>query len=278
MIRILVDSSADYQMQELREKQLELISLNIQLGEQAYQEGINLERNELYEKIEGGEGFPSTSQPSPQDFLDIFQKVKDQGDEIICILVSSALSGTYSCAVLAKNMVDYEGIHLIDSLAATHPIRILADHACELRTAGKTAQEICQSVEKLKSRVRVMAVVDTLEYLCRGGRISRTAATIGEMANLKPVVMITPEGKVEMIGKCLGINKSISFLMKKLQDIVLDPNYPVYSLYTYGIDNCIRLEERMEQDGCQVTERLQIGATIGTHVGPGAYGVVYVEA
>jgi len=192
MIRILVDSSADYRMQELKEKQLELISLNIQLGDQAYQEGINLGRDELYEKIESGEGFPSTSQPSPQDFLDIFQTVKDKGDEMICILVSSALSGAYNCAVLAKNMVDYEGIHLIDSLAATHPIRILADHACELRAEGMTAQEICQSVEELKSRVRVMAALDTLEYLCRGGRISRTTATIGEMANLKPVVMITP--------------------------------------------------------------------------------------
>ena len=109
---------------------------------------------------------------------------------IICILLSSALSGTYQSAVLAKNMVEYDSIYLIDSLSATYTIKIMADYACTLREKGYTAHEIIQAVENLKSRVKVLAALDTLEYLGRGGRISKTAAAIGDLANIKPIITI----------------------------------------------------------------------------------------
>ena len=139
MIKILVDSSADYQMEELKEKQLELIPLPIHLDGQEYIDGVNLERDEFYRLVAASKDFPTTSQPSPQEFLDIFQTVKKAGDELICILLSSELSGTYGCAVLAKEMADYEGIYLVDSKTATCAIKMLADYACRLRTEGVTA-------------------------------------------------------------------------------------------------------------------------------------------
>ncbi len=278
MIKILVDSSADYQMEELKEKQLELIPLPIHLDGQEYIDGVNLERDEFYRLVAASKDFPTTSQPSPQEFLDIFQTVKKAGDELICILLSSELSGTYGCAVLAKEMADYEGIYLVDSKTAICAIKMLADYACRLRTEGVTAGEICTRLEELKGKVKVIAALDTLEYLSRGGRIGKAAAAIGEMANLKPVITLTKEGKVGIVGKCLGVNKAVNQLIKHLQEKPRNEAFPVYPIYSFGTTNCQRMEERVEKEGIWLSERLQIGATIGTHIGPEAFGMVYVEA
>ena len=278
MIKILVDSSADYQMEEIREKQLELIPLPVHLDGQEYIDGVNLERDEFYRLIAASKDFPTTSQPSPQEFLDIFKEVKREGDELICILLSSELSGTYGCAVLAKEMVDYEGIYLVDSKTATCAVKMLADYACHLRDEGVSAKEICTRLEELKTKVKVIAALDTLEYLSRGGRISKAAAAIGEMANIKPVITLTEEGRVGIVGKCLGVNKAINQLLKHLQEKPLKEEFPIYPIYSFGTANCSRMEERIEKEGFLLAERLQIGATIGTHIGPEAFGLVYVEA
>lgn len=276
MIRILVDSSSDYQADEIREKHLELVPIKITIGDKTYIEGQNLERNQFYEILEKSQDFPKTSQPSPQAFLDIFEDAKQKGDELICILLSSELSGTYQSAVLAKSMADYDKIYLIDSLSATYNIKVMADYAFRLVQEGMPAEETAAAVEKLKSHVKVIAALDTLEYLCRGGRISRTAAAIGEMANIKPIITLTEEGKIGVLGKALGKNRAISHCIAHLQNEELDSSFPLYSLYSYGTDNCEKFENRLQEKGCKVTKRLQIGATIGTHIGPEAFGIIYV--
>lgn len=275
MIRILVDAAADYPAAELKEKNIDLIPLKVTIGETTYLDGVNLDRNEFYRILQKTGTFPKTSQPSPREFLDIFEAIKENGDELICILLSSELSGTFQSAVLAKDMADYDKIYLVDSLSATYNIKVMADYACRLRSEGAGAAEIVQKVEALKSRVKVLAALDTLEYLSRGGRISKTAAAIGDMANIKPIITLTAEGKVGILGKCLGKNKAICAIKKHLQDMDPDDSFPVYSLYSYGADNCARLEEKLEQEGCHVSRRLQIGPTIGSHIGPEAFGVVF---
>lgn len=276
-MRILVDSSADYQLEELKERQLGMVPLSIVFGDKSYLDGVELQRNDLYRMMEESSDFPKTSQPSPQDFLDVFETVKENGDEIICILLSSALSGTYQSAMLAKEMADYDKIYLIDSLTATYPIRILADYACKLRGEGMAASEIAEKLERLKSRVKVVAAVDTLEYLCRGGRVNRATAMIGDFARIKPIITVSEEGKVDIKGKGLGINKTIGSILKHLQQIKIDSQFPIYTLYSYGEENCARFEEKLRAEGYDIDARLQIGATIGTHVGPEAFGVVFLE-
>lgn len=277
MIRIIVDSSADYHKEELEAKNLELIPLTISLNENSYLDGVDITRDELYHWLIESKDFPKTSQPSPECFAALFQEAKEKGDEVICILLSSALSGTCQSAFLAKSMSDYDNIHIIDSLTVTHMIRILADKADTMRRAGASASDIVSALEALKSRVKVIAAVDTLEYLCRGGRLSRTAAAIGTLANLKPMITITTEGEVSVLGKCVGRNKSLSYLVNALQDVSMDSDYPMYTVYSYGTENCEALEEKLTAAGYSIKERLQIGATIGCHVGPGAFGVIYVE-
>ena len=276
MIRILVDTSSDYTVEEVKTKGMELAPLHITIGEKDYRDAYDLSKDKFYELLTSGEELPKTSQPTPQDFVDIFEDVEEKGDELICILLSSKLSGTFQSATLAKNIVDYDNIHLVDSLGATHMIRIMAGYAQELITEGKSAAEIVAALEEMKSKIKVLAVVDTLEYLCKGGRVSKATAAIGEVARVKPMITVT-EGEVAVIGKSMGKNKAISNLMKAFEECEVDERFPIYSVSTLGTENCEAFEKRFTDAGCSFKERVQIGATIGTHVGPGAFGVIFVR-
>ena len=174
-------------------------------------------------------------------------------------------------------MVNYDGIYIVDTLAATINIKVMADYARKLIKEGLSAAQIVEKIETVKSKVKVIASLDTLEYLRRGGRIGRAAAAIGEMANLKPIITVEEEGVVGICGKCLGKNKAINFIRKHMAEVELDPDFPVYTVYTYDPTNCEIFEEKIAQDNIHIDQRMQIGATIGTHVGPGAFGLIYVK-
>lgn len=277
MIRILVDSSTDFTMEEISNKNLYHVPLTISLNGQDYLSGEDLTSDQFYELLTAGEDFPKTSQPSPQAFAEIFEKAKADGDEIICVLLSSALSGTCQSATLAKDMVDYDGIYIVDSLTATIMTRVLVDYGLQLIEEGKSAPEIVDTLESMKSKVKVAAGLDTLEYLYRGGRLNKAAATIGELANLKPVITVTEEGTVNVIGKCIGKNKALQFILKTLSGKNLNPDFPLYTVYAYGSENTEKLEQKLVAEGYTINARLQLGSTIGAHVGPGAFGIIYVE-
>ncbi len=276
MIRILVDSSSDYTVEEIRQKGLDLIPISIAIGEKSYVDGFDMGRDEFYEILQHSSDFPKTSQPSPQAFLDVFEEVKKKGDELICILLSSELSGTFQTAQMAKNMAEYDKIYLIDSRSATYTIKLMADYALQLRNEGKTAPEIVQKIEAIKSRVKVFAALNTLEFLGRGGRISKTAAAIGDLANIKPIITLTVEGGIGILGKCLGKNKAIMSIIRQVEELGVDNRFPAYAIYSYGDENCIFFEEKLHKEGIRTANRLQIGSTIGTHIGPGAFGIVFV--
>ena len=277
MIKIFVDSSADYEMQELNDRQLGLIPLAVTMNGTTYADGVDLQNNEFFEMLISSEEFPKTSQPSPSDFLSVFEKAKEDGDEVICILLSSALSGTYQSALLAKSMVDYEDIYVIDSLSATYPIRIMTDYACSLAKQGLSAKEIADKVAALRPRVKLLAVLDTLEYLSKGGRIPKSVATIGEIARIKPVITLTAEGEVGVLAKCIGKNKAMSRIMQEFSSMKSDPAFPCTTIFSYGTENCEAFEQKLTENGYAITERMQIGAAIGSHIGPRAYGIVFVE-
>lgn len=276
MVRILVDSSADYTAQEVKELNMELVSINITLNDKNYLDGVDITKDELYQTLVETEIFPMTAQPSPQEFLDIFEDAKEKGDSLVYLSLSSGLSGTFQSATLAKNMAEYDEIYLVDTLSATRAIRIMAEYACKLRGEGKTAAEIAAELEEFKSRVVIYAALDTLEYLYKGGRLSKAAAAVGELANLKPIITVNEEGKMGVPAKALGRNKAIASLVKMITEKGIDTSFPAYSLFACGEENTEKLEQKLETAGISVTKRLQIGATIGCHIGPGAYGLVFV--
>ena len=274
MVKILLDSASDVTASDTNHDYL--ISIRINFDGEDFRDGVDIDSDTFYKRLTSEVVFPCTSQPSPVEFEEIFSKVKADGDEVVYLAVSSKLSGTYQCAMLAKENIGYEGIYIVDTLNATHAIGLLAQYAKDLVKKGLTACEIADECQRLSSRLRVVAGVDTLEYLRRGGRLSNVSAAVGEVVKLKPVVAITPNGKVESIGKCLGRAKAIKFVSEWAAKNQPDESFPIWSLYTYGEENCITLENTLMTQGITVTERKQIGPTIGTHCGPGVYGVAFV--
>ena len=276
MIKILIDSSADLTPQEISQKKVIMIPLQVTIQDKTYLDGINLDHDTFYNFLTSSDEFPKTSQPSPQAFLEAFEEVKANNDELICILLSSALSGTYQSAKLAKDMVDYDKIYLIDSLSAVSAIRILCDKALEMIDNNIDSNTIVNTLNDLKGRIKIFAALNTLDYLSKGGRISKTVATIGDLTNIKPIITVTEEGKVDIAGKRLGINKSISFIKEKIDSYTIDEAYPIYSLYTYGQDNLNKLEQKLTDNNYNINTKLQVGPTIGSHLGPEAFGICFV--
>ncbi len=276
MIRLIVDSSSDYTAEAAKALNMELVPINITLNEKNYLDGVEITKDEFYELLTNSEEFPKTAQPSPQDYLDLFEDAKEKGDSIIYLSLSSGLSGTFQSATLAKNMVEYDEIYLIDTLSATVGIRLLAEYAMKLIDEGKDAATIASLLEEKKSHIKILAAIDTLEYLYKGGRLNKATAAVGELANLKVIITVNEEGKIGVPGKALGRNKTIATLAKMIAEYDIDSTFPAYSIYSLGDENTIKLEEKLASAGISCTQRLQIGATIGSHIGPGAYGLIFV--
>lgn len=276
MIRFLVDSSSDYSPALLKERGIAYVPLSVTVGGSTYRDGIDLTKDDFYRLLQDSEDFPKTALPSPADFLDIFEEVKESGDELICVLLASALSGTWQSAVTAKGMVDCDRIHIIDSCSAAYGVQLLVEEGCRLREAGCSAQHITGVLEELKGRIRIAAVPDTLEYLYRGGRLSRTEAALGSAVSLKPFILVSPEGRVTVHQKCLGHGRALAALAAYLEKNPADTNFPIFPIYTCGHRNADRLTEKLTAQGHTLHSRVQIGCTIGAHVGPEVYGLIYL--
>ena len=192
-VQIIIDSAADYDKQEMEERNLICVPLTVTFGEKSYQDCFELTKDEFYKKLLEKKEYPKTSQPSPDAFLTHFKKAKENGDSVVAILLASGLSGTYQSANIAKQMADYDDIYIIDSKNAIAAIRMLTEVALEMRQKGCTGAEIAKKIDELKDRTSLRVVIDTLEYLYKGGRLTRAQAGIGEFAKLKPIVRLNEE-------------------------------------------------------------------------------------
>ena len=273
MIRIVVDSSSDMFSNEV----VSVVPLQVNLDNTDYLDGVNLTRDSFYDMLANTTSFPKTSQPSPQTIVDVFEDVKAKGDSCIAIMLSGGLSGTYQSAVLAKQIVDYDKIYVIDSKTTSYGIKILVDFALTLEKEGKTVEEIVEKLEKLKKRITIYAGPDTLEYLSRGGRLSKAAELIGNMVNIKPIINLDEEGKIQVPSKCLGVVKAIRYMVDKVLKDEVDTNHGFYTAYTSGIENVEKLEKKLAKEGIEIAGRAQVGPTIGSHLGPNAYAMIFVR-
>ncbi len=276
MVRIILDSSSDFLLDEFKEKNMEMVPYSVTFGSESYLDGIDITREEYFDKLIREDEFPSTATPSPGDYLEHFEAAKEAGDEVICITLAAALSGSYQSAMVAKEMSEYDEIYVIDAKTATAGTQQLANYACKLRDEGMSAAEIAKEVEQLRSRVHLYFMVDTLEYLFRGGRLSRTEALAGKMMRIKPLLMLGEEGEITVTDKCVGTARALDTLVDHIMEKPLDDNFPFYSIYSLGVPNYEKLEERLKKQGITIDDRRQFGMTIGTHAGPGCAGVVYV--
>lgn len=270
----MLDSSSDGKLIHPHDH---FVSMTVEIAGRAYKDGKDLRAQKFYKLLASTEEFPKTSQPSPEDFAECFQQVKDTGDELVYLCLSSSLSGTYQSATIAKDLVEYDHIYIVDTLAASHMIGQLARYAQQLVQQGLSGQEIAEKVGQLRDKQVLYAGLQTLEYLYKGGRLSRASAAIGTIANIKPIITLNKEGKVESFAKAIGVKRAIQTIVKQVQAHEIDTDFEVWSLYTAEEENCEAMEQALAQAGIYVAGRMQVGPTIGAHIGPGAYGILFVE-
>ena len=274
MVRISTDSAADFEPRELEQLNIAFIPLKVMFGDAEYEENISLSKDRFYELLLANEDLPKTSQASPQILMDLFEEANAQGEEAIYITLSSALSGTYQTAMMTRNMVDSENCHVFDSRNATGGQRLLVEYAAKLRDEGKSAAEILAALEDVRERIVLFACIDTLEYLYKGGRISHTVYKLGTLANIKPIITVEQDGGIGVPAKAMGMRKGMDMLCKHL--VNPDPNFPVYAMFTNHRNVAETLAQKM---GNVPADRIiQVGAAIGSHIGPDACGFVYVKA
>ena len=279
MVRIITDSAADFEPRELESLNITCIPLTVSFGSEDYQENVNLDKTRFYELLAASQDFPKTAQASPQLLVDLFESAEAAGEEAIYITLSSALSGTYQSAMAVKNMVDSENCFVFDGKNGTGGQRMVVERAVQLRDAGLNAKQIITELESFRDKIVLFACINTLENLYKGGRISQTAYAIGSLAQIKPIIQVDVEGRVAVPAKAMGMRKGMDLLCKRLDIQPMDSDYPLYVMYTSDRTVAETLAQRLEESGYAVPgERIiQVGAAIGTHIGPSACGLVYVE-
>lgn len=280
MVRIITDSAADFEPFEYKQMNVTCIPLCVSFGDTEYQENVDLSKDLFYQLLEQNATPPHTAQPSPYSIECLLKESMDCGDEVIIISLSSGFSGFYQNLMMVKNMLEYDNCHIIDSRTGTGGQRILVEQAVKLRDAGKSALDIVSEIEALRSRIVLYACMDTLEYLHRGGRISSTAYRVGTVANIKPIIHIEPNGSIEVPAKAMGMRKGMDFMCKKLEVKTIDDAYPLYVMFTGNRSNGEILAKRLCDTGYDISEEhiINVGAAIGSHIGPNACGLVYVAS
>lgn len=272
-VRIVVDSTTDL-LPELR-RQVDVVPLTVHFGQQEYVDGVTIQAEEFYRKLADCKELPTTSQATPFDFDKVFEPIIAEGDTVVAIVVSSRLSGTYQSARIAAE--DYPGkVFVVDTLQVAISSSVLVAYALELVQKGMGAAEIAEELTAVREKVHLMAVVDTLEYLQKGGRVSKTVAIAGGLLNVKPIIGLT-EGEIKMLGKARGNKQANALMNKEISRLGIDFSKPILLGYTGTDDALLRkyMEESSDLWEGRVLPATIVSAVIGTHAGPGAVAVAF---
>lgn len=284
-IRIIVDSSADIEEDYARDHGIQIIPMTITFGNEEFAEGVDITRTEFFQRLVETDELPRTSQIPPMVFQDIFQEIVTAGDTAVVITLSSHISGTYQSACIAAAPFK-ESVFVVDSENATIGERLLAERAWALREEGLSAADIAYCLDQEKKDIRLVASLDTLEYLHRGGRISGAAAAIGGLLSIKPVVGVV-DGDVVVLGKARGSKASRTMVFEEIEKAGgVDLTRPIWVAYSglsdktarkYIADSlAIATEKGLISSPDEIEMPLTlVGAVIGTHVGPGGVAFAF---
>ena len=277
-VKFVIDSAADVLPAEAQALGVAHLPLTVTFGTETFEDAVNLSHAEFYEKLVASKDLPTTSQVPPAVFGACFEKLTANGDEVVAITMSSRLSGTYQSAMIAAD--DFDGkVFVVDSLNATIGERILLMRGLELAQAGKSAAEIAAQLDEEKTRIRLIAIIDTLEYLKKGGRISAAVAFAGGMLAIKPAIEVK-DGLVVTSGTARGVKKCNALLKESIEKyggVNYDmPAAMVYASSREPLDQFVEACSELWQ-GNPAPVGCSLGCTIGTHIGPGAYGIAFFE-
>jgi len=275
---IVTDSSSDLRGEDLNKYNVKVVPLNVSFGDEHYKEGVDIQIDEFYDKLAKSKVFPKTSQPSPQEYVNIYTEAKKNGDTVLVITISTGLSGTYQAACLAKDIAEYDDVYVCDSLSCLTGLRCLVINACKLRDSGLSAKEIFDKLEVLKHHIHIFSIVDNLEGFLKGGRLSRAEYAIGSLLNLKPFITLNKEGKIIKNGQSLGYHKAYVVASKQNQKYPIDPQYGLFYGYTIGEDKIKKyIEKTFNQFGLDQYDLSRIGCASGSHIGCGGCCFAYIS-
>lgn len=279
-VKIIVDSACDISREEADQWGVVLIPLKTVFGEEEFLDGLTISHDEFFEKLTKTDAFPQTSQIPPFEYMEYFEKIHADEDTAVCITISSKLSGCFQSAVVASSEYG-ETIQVVDSGNASLGERLIVKRAVELRDAGKSAGEIKETLDEEKKNIRLVALLDTLEYLKKGGRISTATALVGSMLSIKPVIAIK-DGEVKVLGKARGAKNGSNLLTELVEkEGGINFQMPYCLAYSGTSDGQIQkyikahealFIEHVKADEIPITS---IGSAIGTHIGPGAIGAAF---
>ena len=274
---IIVDSTTDL-LPEVRAR-VGVVPLTVHFGEEEFLDGVTIDHRRFYEKLVETDVHPTTSQATPATFMAEFEKVREAGDSAVVITLSARLSGTYQSAVIAAR--EFENIYVVDSGSVAIGTAVLTELALQYLDAGMEAKEIAARLEVEKKRILIVALLDTLEYLKKGGRISKTVAFAGAVLNIKPVISVY-SGEILMLGKARGSKMGNNLLEQEIEKAGgVDFSAPVLLGYT-GLSDIllqkyIKDSRRLWEQGLNEVRYTTIGSVIGTHAGPGAIAVAFFK-
>lgn len=273
-VKIVIDSTVDL-IPEIKAKTT-IVPLNIRFGEDEYQDGVNITAEKFYHMLVHSEQLPTTSQPTPAAFEQVYRELVDAGHEVLCITIASKLSGTYQSATIAAG--EFPGkVFVFDTRTAAIASGVLAEYAIRLAEQGMGAEEILNELISKRSKVGLYAIVDTLEYLKKGGRLNAAAAVVGGILNLKPLICVEA-GEIKILGTARGLKKAYAMLTGLCDANGVDPEKPILLGYTGESDDQLRayIASCTELWGEEPNVSI-VGATIGVHAGPGAVAVAYFK-
>ncbi|GIP36746.1 hypothetical protein J31TS4_00260 [Paenibacillus sp. J31TS4] len=277
-VRIVTDSTSDIPAELRQELGIEVVPLKVHLGTETFLDSVNIEPEQFYERLAQSSAPPTTSQPSPVDFVELYKRILSEDPEasILSIHLSSAMSGTYQSAVLARSLLEQDAdITTIDSRSACYGFGQLVVLAAEAARDGKSKDEIVAMVEKARDNMVLYFLVDTLEYLQKGGRIGKASALLGSLLNIKPILSIDQEGSIYSIDKARGTKKAMARIMELMKKQVGDDRtLRVVVAHANAMPAAEELSASIRQH-FQVSSLgyTSIGPVIGTHAGPGTVAV-----
>ena len=276
-VKFVIDSASDVLPAEAQAMGVTHLPLKVIFGQEEFADGVTLSHEAFFEKLENAQQLPTTCQVPPADFEAAFENLVGQGHQVVAITLSSGLSGTYQSAMIAAS--DFEDqVFVVDSLTAAVGERVLLMRGLELAEEGLGAKEIAEILQQERHKIRLVAVLDTLEYLKKGGRISAATALAGGLLAIKPAIEVK-DGKVSMAGTARGLKKANALLKELIQGYGINFEKPM-ALTCAGSDRLLQGFIQDSQDlweGRQALPVYSLGCTIGTHVGPGAYGIAFFE-
>lgn len=276
MVRIVTDSTADLSEEQQKSSGVTVVPLNVRFGDDVYKDHVELTGDQFFAKLKASSQLPKTSQPSVGDFEEIFRRFHDNGDEVVAVLISSKVSGTYGAAEMAAKAVDEDHIEVIDSLTTSMALGFLAMEGARLASSGASRSQVAGHIRELVPKAKVLAAIDTLTYLERGGRIGRARALLGSLLNFKPLITLQ-DGEVAPLGRARGHAQAINKLVELLGRDGKLSNLAV--LHGGARAEAEQLRDRVAGNYPGLDIPLaETGAVIGTYTGPGVIGFVYLTA